>query len=195
MTTAMKNCKTVVVGDGAVGKTALLVVHTSGHFPHEYVPTIFENYVNILVVDDLQVRQLLWDTAGQEGFDHMRSMSYPGTQVFLVCFSVVNRDSFNNVTEWVAEVRKECPKTPIVLVGTKSDLRKNEDLLKELEANGKPAVLRHEVTKLMEEIGAYDYVECSALTEWHVKDVFEMAARAVLYPKKVEEEKSPCLIL
>ena len=58
------------------------------------------------MVDDRQIQLGLWDTAGQEDYDHIRPMSYPATDVFVVCFSVIERTSFSNVeSKWIAEVR------------------------------------------------------------------------------------------
>ena len=58
------NRKLVVIGDGACGKTCLLIVWAKEEFPEEYVPTVFENYVGQLTVDGKQVELALWDTAG-----------------------------------------------------------------------------------------------------------------------------------
>ena len=66
----------------------------------------------------------LFDTAGVEDYDRLRPLSYPQTDVFLVCFSLISPASFVNVAEkWVPEVEHHCPNTPIVLAGTKLDLR------------------------------------------------------------------------
>ena len=58
--------KLVIVGDGACGKTCLLIVFSKDQFPEVYVPTVFENYVADIEVDNKQVELALWDTAGNE---------------------------------------------------------------------------------------------------------------------------------
>uniref|UniRef100_A0A3Q3KDN9 Uncharacterized protein n=1 Tax=Monopterus albus TaxID=43700 RepID=A0A3Q3KDN9_MONAL len=91
--------KLVVVGDGACGKTCLLIVFSKDEFPEVYVPTVFETYVADIEVDNKQVQLALWDTAGQEDYDRLRPLSYPDTDVILMCFSVDSPDSLENIPE------------------------------------------------------------------------------------------------
>merc|ERR1711918_59855 len=113
-----------VVGDGACGKTCLLIVYCQNTFPEVYVPPVFENYVSDLVLNGEKIELALWDTAGQEDYDRLRPLSYPDTDVLLVCFSVDNPDSLDNIGEkWVPEVRHFCKGVPFVVVGLKADLR------------------------------------------------------------------------
>jgi len=82
------------------------------------------DFVVVVQVDGETVQFALWDTAGQEDYEQLRPLSYPNTDVIVICFSIDNRDSLANVSlKWVPEVRHFCPRTPIVLVGTKTDLR------------------------------------------------------------------------
>jgi Ras family protein A len=68
----------------------------------------------------LQVELALWDTAGQEDYDRLRPLSYPDTDVILMCFSIDSPDSLENIPEkWTPEVKHFCPNVPIILVGNK----------------------------------------------------------------------------
>jgi len=65
----MKNSKLVVIGDGAVGKTCLLISYAKKEFPKDYIPTVFDNYVVNLTANQQNIELGLWDTAGQEEYD------------------------------------------------------------------------------------------------------------------------------
>jgi len=191
----MQNIKCVVVGDGAVGKTCLLISYTTNAFPGEYIPTVFDNYSANVMVDGKPINLGLWDTAGQEDYDRLRPLSYPQTDVFLVCFSVIATSSFDNVkAKWIPEIQHHAPGVPLVLVGTKSDLRDDQEQISQLQAKGLLMVTKQAAEQMAGEIGAAKYLECSALTQEGLKAVFDEAIRAALQPKK-KKKKGGCQIL
>lgn len=79
MTTAFKSVKCVVVGDGTVGKTCMILSYSKDQFPQEYTPTVANNVDTSLTVDNQIIRLGIWDTAGQEEYDRLRATSYPLT--------------------------------------------------------------------------------------------------------------------
>ena len=175
----MRNIKIVVVGDGAVGKTCLLFAYAKGKFPDKYIPTVFENYATNDLIDGVTCEINLWDTAGQEDYDRLRPLSYPQTDVFLICFSVDRADSLEHVKEkWCPEVSYFGPGTPFVLVGLKVDLRDDPATLGYLALEKCTPVTYEQGVQIAEEIGAFKYVECSAKTQVGVKEVFDAAVAA-----------------
>ncbi|XP_028362194.2 rho-related GTP-binding protein RhoJ [Phyllostomus discolor] len=183
-----KMLKCVVVGDGAVGKTCLLMSYANDAFPEEYVPTVFDHYAVTVTVGGKQHLLGLYDTAGQEDYNQLRPLSYPNTDVFLICFSVVNPASYHNVQEeWVPELKDCMPHVPYVLIGTQIDLRDDpKTLARLLYMKEKPLTYEHGV-KLAKAIGAQCYLECSALTQKGLKAVFDEAILTIFHPKKKEE--------
>ncbi|KAL6060375.1 Rho GTPase protein rac1 [Balamuthia mandrillaris] len=174
----MKAIKCVVVGDGAIGKTCMLMSFSKNTFPESYVPTVFDNFNTAIMVDDVPYNLTLWDTAGQEEFDRLRALCYPQTDVFLVCFSLENPNSFENISlRWHPELKAHCPGVPYVLVGTKLDLRKDPKTLENLEKLKLSPITTEQGIKLAESIGAFAYCECSAMTQEGLKNVFDEAAR------------------
>ncbi|EGV66548.1 GTP-binding protein Rho1 [Yamadazyma tenuis] len=189
--------KLVIVGDGACGKTCLLIVFSKGTFPEVYVPTVFENYVADVEVDGRKVELALWDTAGQEDYDRLRPLSYPDSNVILICFSIDSPDSLDNVLEkWISEVLHFCQGVPIILVGCKSDLRNDSQTIELLRQQQQQPISSSEGQSVAQKIGASNYLECSARTGEGVREVFEAATRASLKTKeKKEKTKRKCNIL
>jgi Ras-related C3 botulinum toxin substrate 1 len=156
---------------------------------------VFDNYSANVMVDGKPINLGLWDTAGQEDYDRLRPLSYPQTDVFLVCFSVISQSSFENVkTKWVPEIQHHAPGVPILLVGTKSDLRKDDQTKQQLKSRGQSMVELEAANKQAKEVGAAKYLECSALTQEGLKQVFDDAIRAATAPKEGKKKKG-CQIL
>ncbi|CAH8500416.1 unnamed protein product [Schistosoma guineensis] len=195
MTDNLRTIKCVVVGDGAVGKTCLLISYTTNKFPMDYVPTVFDNYAVTVMVGGEPYTLGLFDTAGQEDYDRLRPLSYPQTDVYLICFSVVNSTSFVNVEEkWVPEIRHHSPKVPFLLVGTQIDLRDEGATITRLHNDKAKMVSSDQGKKLAERLKAVKYQECSALTQKGLKDVFDEAILAALRPPTDRKNKRCCLL-
>ncbi|XP_042594916.1 ras-related C3 botulinum toxin substrate 1-like [Cyprinus carpio] len=192
----MPDIKCVIVGDGAVGKTCLLISYTTGAFPEVIVPTVFENYTANETVNGNQVNLRLWDTSGVEEYDRLRPLSYHQTDVVLICFSLVSPASFEKVSEkWWPEVRHFCRSAPIVLIGTKLDLRDDKDITEELKKKKQVPITHPEGLAKAREIGAVKYLECSALTQTGIKTVFNEAIHAVQHRSTAKKKQKKCLIL
>jgi len=132
------------------------------------------------MVDGKPISLGLWDTAGQEDYDRLRPLSYPQTDVFLICFSIVSPPSFDNVkAKWFPEIEHHAPSVPIILVGTKLDLREDRGTMEGLKSKRMEPVSYEQALAVSKEIRAHKYLECSALTQRNLKSVFDEAIRWV----------------
>ncbi|XP_051148508.1 rac-like GTP-binding protein ARAC7 [Andrographis paniculata] len=183
---ASKFIKCVTVGDGAVGKTCMLICYTTNRFPTDYIPTVFDNFSANVAVDGNIVNLGLWDTAGQEDYSRLRPLSYRGADIFILAFSLISRASYENVLKkWMPELHRFAPNVPVVLVGTKLDLREDSGYLAEhMSAN---IVTTAQGEELRKQIGAAAYIECSSKTQQNVKAAFDTAIRVVLQPPRRKE--------
>ncbi|XP_052236970.1 ras-related C3 botulinum toxin substrate 1-like isoform X2 [Dreissena polymorpha] len=167
----MQSIKCVVVGDG------------------------FDNYSAVVIVDGDPITMWLYCLAGQEEYDRLRVIAYPQTDVFLICFSLINPDSFENVRQkCFPEVNHHCPHTPIILVGTKLDLRDDKETTKKLKVRKLSVVTHKQGRTLAKDANAVKYLECSALTQQGLKTVFEEAIRAANDPQKHIKKKDRCTL-
>ncbi|KAF5743933.1 rac-like GTP-binding protein ARAC8 [Tripterygium wilfordii] len=186
--TTSRFIKCVTMGDGAVGKTCMLMCYTSNTFPTDYVPTVFDNYSANVVVEGTAVNLGLWDTAGQEDYDKLRPLSYRGADVFVLAFSLVCQSSYENVSKrWIRELQRYAPEVPIVLVGTKLGMDASSIIVASIDINF--VLIYTQGEELQKQIGASYYVECSSKTQQNVKAVFEAVIEVVMKPPQKEEEK------
>ncbi|CDO96153.1 unnamed protein product [Kluyveromyces dobzhanskii CBS 2104] len=190
---AQYHLKIVVVGDGAVGKTSLLISYTQGKFPEDYVPTIFENYITNLEGPNGKIVELaLWDTAGQEEYSRLRPLSYTDVDILMICYAVNSNVSFYNIEEmWVPEVKHFCPEVPIMIVGLKSDLYAEDNISDFVDS--------FEAEEMAKRVGAFVHLQCSSKSQQKVREVFDTAITAALYdelkPKKKFRSHRKCVVL
>eukprot|EP01124_Arcella_intermedia_P027843 TRINITY_DN5539_c0_g1_i1.p1 TRINITY_DN5539_c0_g1~~TRINITY_DN5539_c0_g1_i1.p1 ORF type:complete len:205 (+),score=60.63 TRINITY_DN5539_c0_g1_i1:1-615(+) len=175
--------KCSVVGDGFVGKTSLLICYTEHYFPST-PPPYYTQHTITTQIDNTPLAVTLWDTPSHEDYDALRPMCHfhPSPNVVLCLFSVVSPSSFENVREkWFPEVEHHCPGVPVVLVGSKVDLREDVGVVEGLKAEGKGVVSYEQGVWMAQEMKAVKYLECSALTQVGVGQVFEEAFREMLF--------------
>ncbi|XP_059085941.1 ras-like GTP-binding protein Rho1 isoform X2 [Tigriopus californicus] len=170
--------KLVVVGDGACGKTSLL--------------TIFKTEGATEKQDEVELT--LWDTAGQESYEKLRPLSYPGSDVVLICYSIDRPESLANVeTLWAPEIKRHCRDVPVVLVGNKTDLRESHTSAED------DLVTSAAGTRMSNKIKATCFLECSAKANQGVSAVFQTAAKAAIIHRHenlfVRNIKKTCLLI
>jgi len=144
---------------------------------------VFDNYAVTVMIGEDPYTLGLFDTAGQEDYDRLRPLSYPQTDVFLVCFSVTSPASYENVREkWFPEVHHHCPGVPSLIVGTQVDLRDDPAVVEKLARQKLRPITAEMGERLARELGAVKYVECSALTQKGLKNVFDEVCMAYADP-------------
>ena len=198
----MQAVKLVVVGDEGVGKTCLLITQTTGKFSESI--TTFDNYENYITVDGRKFNVGLWDTAGNEEYDRLRPLSYPRTDVFILCYSINSATSLANITtKWFPEVVHHCPNVPILLLANKVDLRSDPATLHYMEEAGATLITYQAGLDTARSLGIAEFKECSSLTKEGLQDAVESAIRLVVnggvgsvtkYKKQSKKVKKSCFM-
>ncbi|KAK4683490.1 hypothetical protein P7C73_g6764, partial [Tremellales sp. Uapishka_1] len=138
----------------------------------------------MLDVDDQMIELSLWDTAGQEDFDRLRSLSYADTHVVMICFSVDSPVSLENVeSKWIEEVTQFCPGVKIILIALKCDLRDDETIKDKLARRSLSPVTYDQGLAVARTIRASRYLECSAKHNRGVQEAIYEAARVSIGSK------------
>lgn len=172
--------KIVVLGEGAVGKTAVVTRFSHGFFRTDYKTTIGSQFAvkNIDITNDAGTRYTvklqIWDVAGQSRFQILRPMYYRGSSGGILVYDVTRRRTFIVLEEWLEELEKAVgKKIPLVLVANKTDL---PDRVIE-PAEGKEFAEKHEMP----------YLESSAKTGEGIVDIFEELAKTLVEKRASSE--------
>lgn len=191
----MQTFKCVLVGDEDVGKTSLLLSYITNSNSAAGL-NVFEKGSANVVIDGNRITLGLWDTTVEAEFDRLRPLAYPKTDVFIICFSLIEPRSYESVREkWHPEVRHHCPGVPVILAGTMLDLRDDKQIIEELSGAEMEPITYQQGLAMAHEINATKYLECSAFTQAGVRSVFDEAIRAVLYPSGRPKTRRRCLLL
>jgi small GTP-binding protein len=161
--------KSIVVGDGGVGKTALTLRFSKGFFTEDYKMTIGVDF-HVKTIDleteegPIRCKLQLWDTGGQERFSSIRPMYYRGSLGAVLVFDLTNYASFEHLPQWIEEVRANIKnEIPLLLVGNKSDLMDQR------------TISIKEINQFTKDFNLY-YMETSAKTGDGVGDCFYILA-------------------
>lgn len=194
--------KIVTVGSDGVGKTCSFVVYSSNRFPSDYIPTTFEGTwacrvpwlkslarvslaflfnitglgLNILI-DGLKLHFEGHDSPGHEEYDRLRPLTYPNTDVFLLMFSVSDRNSFVAIEQkFYPEVHQFVPNASFILVASKIDLRHIED-------GPTDCVTREEGIEMAKRLNLDGYLEISSVCLAGVHEMYRTALRVAVYKR------------
>jgi small GTP-binding protein len=157
--------KTIITGEGGVGKTTLLHRYIEGKFLADTRMTIgVEFFLKELELDEDSILLQIWDFGGQERFRFLLNNYVKGAKGALLLFDLTRPITLNTLDDWVNICRSDDPDLPILLVGSKADLGNainvNEDI----------------VDSLKEQYNFFDYIRISSKTGENVKVVFEKIA-------------------
>lgn len=180
-----------MLGDGCCGKTSVIMRFNNTYSGYTD-PTVFDDYNLEVLIQDKSYLLNVADTSGQEDYDRLRPLSYPRTDIILIFFSVAALHSFENVkSKWYPDLRKYKLNSPIILVGTKIDLRDDKDTLAKI---GNKIITTAQGQQLAKQIGAVKYLECSNVTGQGVQEIFESVVSCLeqhnLKPSNENEARS-----
>ncbi len=165
--------KITMLGDAAVGKTSLISRYCEGTFQEDYKPTLGANIIRKDVnLDNLnvRVRLIIWDLAGQEKYNVIRSMYFQGVSGCIIVFDITRAATFYSIgTKWLKDFKRYVKKEgAYILIGNKTDLKEQR------------AVPTEKGKIFAEEINASDFVETSAKLGENIEEAFSLLVHQIL---------------
>lgn len=119
----------ILLGDGAVGKTSLILQTVNNQFNDSLLSTIGVDYMEKKTkVDDKEIKLKIYDTAGQERFKGIALNTIRNSEGVLLVYGIDSESSFKNLEEWMENIQGviNTAKKPIILIGNKCDLPNEE---------------------------------------------------------------------
>ena len=161
--------KLILFGSPAVGKTSIIERYVNNRFEEEYISTlgynVFEKNINF---SDNNISFMIFDIGGQEQFVELRKKYAAGARAALIVFDLTNRDTFNEVKKWHADLINFADNASFILVGNKVDLEN----LRQVQTD--------EGVQLAQELGAEGFFETSAKTNIEIDNTFHKLAEKLL---------------
>ena len=163
--------KIVIIGDAAVGKTSLINQFVESSFNEDYKPTLGANIVRKDVnLDNIKVRLIMWDLAGQEKYRVVRSMYFQGCQGALLVYDVTRYNTLESINnKWLKDYKKHVKKKgAYILIGNKTDLK------------DQIAIPTEKGKELATKIKASDFIETSARLGENIEEAFSLLVNQIL---------------
>lgn len=166
----------ILVGDIAVGKSCIMLQFSSGQFRKDHEITIgVEFAIKTIEIENKIIKLQIWDTAGAEAFHSVTRSYYKGAACAFLVYDITKKETFNNVTKWLKEVKNNCDKEIcIILVGNKIDLENKREVPKE---EAEQFALENNLL----------FIETSAKEGNNIKEAFYESCKSIL--KYYEEHK------
>ena len=116
--------KIITLGDSRVGKTSLIVKYIENKFSITFVTTMGFDIKNkqITLKDGTEAKLMIFDTAGQERFKSLAENYIKKANGILLVYDISEKQSFQNIENWMESIRENSNESPIILIGNKSDL-------------------------------------------------------------------------
>ena len=155
--------KVLLLGDTTVGKTCFLMKYTDKTFQDVHISTIGLDYrlKSMTLKSGKNIKLQIWDTAGQDRFRAITKNYYKGANGIILIYDVTNPKTYDNVKNWVTQIREEAsPNVVVYLCGNKIDMKEDRKV-KEEDGN-----------KLAEEFG-FPFNETSARDGININETFE----------------------
>jgi len=162
--------KLVIIGDSGVGKSCLLLRFADDTFTDNFYSTIGVDFrFKCLEIGDRKCKLQIWDTAGQERFKTVTSAYYRGADGIIIVFDQTDRDSYNNVQNWIEDIARYSTEEPMKIIFANKD-----DALEE-----KKTVDDGDITELEQKTGL-EIIKTSAKTGERVNYAFEKLTQKLL---------------
>ncbi|ESS31111.1 putative small GTP binding protein rab1a, partial [Toxoplasma gondii RUB] len=171
--------KLLLIGDSGVGKSCLLLRFADDTYTESYISTIGVDFkIRTIDLDGKTVKLQIWDTAGQERFRTITSSYYRGAHGIIIVYDVTDRESFNNVKNWMMEIDKYAMEgVSKLLVGNKCDLTSKR-------------TVTYEEGKEFADSCNMRFIETSAKNAHNVEQAFHIMASEIKARVQVNQQQS-----
>lgn len=186
--------KLLILGDGKVGKTSMLLRFTEDYFPTSHIQTLGIDFkLKLQEIEGKMYKFQIWDTAGQERFRKLTTAYYKNAKGIVLVYDVTRRESFDMVTFWMSEIQKHSMEGVIkVLVGNQIDKEDRQVTKKEGEEKADQLGVRYFETSAKNGNGIEQLFTFMAVNTRYEEDSKSVNPRNSMKLKMHKEKKTCC---